>query len=151
MIGMEQEQLIVMAENAAIHAGIDPVLVCCVCEQESSWNPRATRFEAAFKERYVDPQGRSEPEATQRATSWGLMQVMGEVARELGYVGPLMALLDPLTGLSWGCRKLFTCLTAAHGNNMAALLRYNGGSAPEYASKVLSRASRYRNTVRGTL
>jgi soluble lytic murein transglycosylase-like protein len=39
-------------------------------------------------------------------TSWGLMQVMGAVARELGFHGHFAGLCDPLEGLHYGCRLL---------------------------------------------
>lgn len=39
-------------------------------------------------------------------TSWGSMQVMGAVARELGFEDPFPALCDPLIGLTYGCHHL---------------------------------------------
>ena len=39
-------------------------------------------------------------------TSWGLMQVMGAVARGQGFKGHFPALCDPLEGLHAGCRHL---------------------------------------------
>lgn len=38
--------------------------------------------------------------------SWGLMQVMGAVAREHGFGDDFPLLCDPLTGLRWGCKHL---------------------------------------------
>lgn len=39
-------------------------------------------------------------------TSWGLMQVMGAVARELGFKGHFAGLCNPLEGLHFGCKHL---------------------------------------------
>ena len=46
-------------------------------------------------------------EAYARGFSWGLMQVMGQVAREMGFDGTfLSALCDPEQGLAIGCKLL---------------------------------------------
>ncbi|WP_111745582.1 lytic transglycosylase domain-containing protein [Salinisphaera orenii] len=39
-------------------------------------------------------------------TSWGLMQIMGAVAREHGLKGPIPGLCDAQTGIEYGCRHL---------------------------------------------
>lgn len=39
-------------------------------------------------------------------TSWGLMQVMGAVAREFGFKGHFPGLCSPLEGLHYGCKLL---------------------------------------------
>jgi len=39
-------------------------------------------------------------------TSWGLMQIMGAVARERGFRGWLTELCDPQANLEWGCKHL---------------------------------------------
>ena len=83
-------QLIVLARKAAAAQSLDPALVCAVVEQESAWNPWAMRYEPLFFAKYVaslytnNKIGASE--AYGRGFSWGLMQVMGQVARETGYL-----------------------------------------------------------------
>jgi soluble lytic murein transglycosylase-like protein len=83
---MPPSTLIALAHTAAAAHALDPALVCAICEQESAWDPFALRYEPAFFDRYVAPQlaaGKiSVTEAHARAFSWGLMQVMGQVARE---------------------------------------------------------------------
>lgn len=79
--------------------------------------------------------------------SWGLMQVMGAVAREMGFRGPFLTqLVEPVLNLDFGCRKLAGELKWAHGNVPQALAAYNGGRRgnetppyrnQEYADKVL--------------
>src|SRR5712692_9451618 len=84
-------------------------------------------------------------EAAARALSWGLMQVMGQVAREAGFAGASLAeLCDPAAGLEVGCRVLAHKLAAAEGNVTRALLLWNGGGNPAYPQQVLDRAKKYR-------
>lgn len=137
--------LIQLARQAALAHQLPGDLVCAVCERESSWNPNATRFEPAFQKHYVDKLHLPPTEAKQRATSYGLMQLLGEVARELGYKGDIPALCDPATGLEWGCRHLANKLREAHGDMHAALQRWNGGGNPNYAQEVEAMIPRYES------
>jgi soluble lytic murein transglycosylase-like protein len=137
---------------AATH-NIDPSLVGAICWQESRGDPWAFRYEDAFYKRYlqgrrvehllgvVPPTGICSlaTELRARAMSWGLMQVMGETARELGYDGAFLSeLLIPHVGIEYGCRKLRKCLDGANLDTRAALLRYNGGGNKRYDDQVLS-------------
>jgi len=128
----------------AVKYGLDPAIVAAVCEQESGWNPWAMRFEPAFYPRYSVPMAlKHETEAYARATSFGLMQVMGEVARELGFVGRyLTQLCDPAMGIEYGCKKLQKCFSV-HGDADTSLLAYNGGGNPRYGEQVLARVPQY--------
>lgn len=148
---MSQDELIAAAKAAAARRGIDPALVCAVCEQESGWNPWAIRYEPAFYARYIEPMvlaGRitNATEAQARAFSWGLMQVMGEVAREHGYAGHMAALCDPATGLEIGCLHLASKLVGASGDVRRALLAWNGGADGAYPDEVLARMGKYQTT-----
>lgn len=106
--------LIVLARAAAAQHSLDPALVCAVVEQESSWDAHAMRYEPAFRARYVTPLGLPPTEEIARSISWGLMQVMGQVAREHGFCGKfLSALCDPATGLDIGCAALAAKLASA--------------------------------------
>src|SRR5579872_2981226 len=120
-------ETIALARRIASQHGLEPALVCAVIEQESAWNPWAVRYEPGFLSRYVAPlytAGKlSATEAYTRAMSWGLMQVMGQVARESGFGEPCLAeLCDPVTGVEWGCRLLAVRLARAHGDVASALL-----------------------------
>lgn len=140
-----------LAIAAAQAHGLDPVLVQAVAEQESNWNPWAIRYEPAFLARYETPLKLSPTESTARSISWGLMQIMGEVAREHGYAGNLAQLCDPATGLEYGCRKLKECVIranqGAHADDYdpvyAALEYWNGGSNPDYGKQVQARMPKY--------
>jgi soluble lytic murein transglycosylase-like protein len=83
-------------------------------------------------------------EAQTRAISFGLMQVMGQVAREHGFQGRFLSqLCDPDVGVDLGCHKLHECFAAHEGDPEAALLAYNGGGNSEYGKQVLARVTRY--------
>jgi soluble lytic murein transglycosylase-like protein len=133
---------VALATKWATKYGLDPLIVAAVCEQESGWEPGAVRFEPAFLRRYIAPLNLDMFESFNRATSWGLCQVMGQVAIELGFRGDLTALRDPDTGLDYGCRKLQKCF-AVHGEPETSLLAYNGGGNQLYPKQVLARVSHY--------
>jgi soluble lytic murein transglycosylase-like protein len=140
--------LITLARATAAAHALDPALVCAVAEQESSWIPWAIRYEPGFLARYVAPlftAGKiSATEAYARAFSWGLMQVMGQVAREHGFAGASLAeLCDPAVGLEYGCRVLTAKLAQAEGNVERALLLWNGAANIHYAQEVQARLERY--------
>lgn len=145
MAVISKDQLIILARGHARAAQIDPVLVCAVIEQESSWNPWAMRFEPMFLSHYVKPRVPEAPTTGEiaRATSWGLMQIMGQVAYEVGFNGHFFSeLCDPEVGLLWGCQKLAKCI-AARSDQRSALLMWNGGGNSSYPDQVLARMRNY--------
>jgi soluble lytic murein transglycosylase-like protein len=139
---ISNQALVEQAKEFARSFNLDPALVCAVIEQESGWDVHALRYEDGFFSRYIVPLGLPSTEARARAFSWGLMQIMGQTARELGFKGAMPQLCDPFFGISYGCRKLATCLKAV-GSEHDALVRYNGGSNPAYADQVLARVPKY--------
>lgn len=143
--------MVSLAKAAAPSFNIDPFLLCALIEQESAWQPTATRYEPAFFVRYIEPLIHSGElsdmqEARDRATSWGLMQVLLQTAREMGFTGPAIALTDPETGIVWGCRKLQKCFARVNNDTHVALLHYNGGSNLSYPFQVMARVNFYKNT-----
>jgi soluble lytic murein transglycosylase-like protein len=141
-------QLVVLARRIAAAHSLDPALVCAVVEQESAWNPWAMRYEPAFFTKYVAPlytnNKVSATEAYARGFSWGLMQVMGQVARENGFTEPfLSALCDPSEALEMGCTVLRKKLSAKGGDLTAGLLAWNGGANSAYPMQVLARRTHY--------
>ena len=154
MFSSVPSQLVALARKAASTQSLDPALVCAVVEQESGWNTWAIRYEPAFFSKYVAPlytnNKVSATEAYARGFSWGLMQVMGQVAREAGFDAPfLSALCDPEQGLAVGCRVLrrkFDAMSGPPGQApdvTRALLAWNGGANPNYAAQVLARRPHY--------
>ncbi len=85
---MAPPQLVALARKAAAAQSLDPALVCAIVEQESSWNTWAMRYEPAFFAKYVaglyTNNKITASEAYARGFSWGLMQVMGQVALRHG-------------------------------------------------------------------
>lgn len=154
----DQLALVSIACDAAVRHGITRGVVCAVCEEESgnrdnvlpnvfeSWNQWAVRFESGFEERYIKPKVPNIPttEELTLAISFGLMQIMGQTAREFGYTDRyLTGLCDPATGVEYGCRKLRHCLDRARGDVRSALLFYNGGGDTNYPLRVMPRISKY--------
>lgn len=138
-------ELIVVAKRVAVARGLDPALVCAICEQESAWDQWAIRWEPAFYAKYIAPLNLdNQTEATTRAISWGLMQVMGQTAVEHGYKGFLSQLCDPEIGIQIGCKVLAAKIARAGGDVRKGVLAYNGGSRPAYVDEVFSRMSRYK-------
>jgi soluble lytic murein transglycosylase-like protein len=137
-----------MAQKIAQSHELDPALVCAVIEQESAWNPWAMRYEPAFFAKYVASlytnNKVSATEAYARGISWGLMQVMGQVARENGFTDRFLSgLCDPATGIDFGCRVLRKKLDSAKGDTAQGLLAWNGGGNPNYPVEVLARRATY--------
>lgn len=86
----------------------------------------------------------SDTEEYTRAISWGLMQVMGEVAREFGFNGKFLSeLCQPGTNLDIGCKIFKHKLDKANGDTHKALLLWNGGARQEYADEVLARVNKF--------
>lgn len=106
-------------------------IVLAMCRKESSLNPWATRYEPDY--RYLWDNERNRPYNVRAAdmsldrapddfagvagatphtewiaqqTSYGLMQPMGALARELGFKGYLSQLFNPVENVAIGCRHL---------------------------------------------
>jgi Transglycosylase SLT domain len=107
-------ELIALACTIAQRHVLDPALVCAIIEQESAWDAHAIRYEPAFRTRYVAPLGLPPTEEIARSISWGLMQVMGQVAREHSFGSKfLAALCDPAAGIEVGCAVLASKLAGS--------------------------------------
>lgn len=167
---MTQSDLEQLADNAAVVAGLDPALVKAIIEQESSWESWAWNPEPRYRFlmnvrlwipfRSLTPEERAseipppdfpvlmgdrDQEWWGQQASWGLMQIIGGVARECGFKGPyLPELLNPEINLRFGCRHLIKKLKAAGQDVIKALLAWNGGGNPNYPQEVVARMSHYR-------
>jgi soluble lytic murein transglycosylase-like protein len=130
--------------TAADKYRLDYSLVLAICEVESGFDQWATRVEPAWKYLYFPRECSSklgitiETETLHQCTSWGLMQVMGSVARELGYQEQLPRLCIPEYGLEYGCRKLRKQMDR-YGMESDAVAAYNAGSV------IMTTAGMYRN------
>lgn len=107
-------------------------LVAAICYVESAFNSNAIRFEPGWRW-FLSPKTWSRrvktTERTERvgqAISWGLMQVMGTVARERGFKGAFPELCRPEIGLEYGCRHLVWNIQR-WGLTWDAIMAYNAG------------------------
>ena len=119
-------------DQAAKLYGFNSKLVYAICIKESSMDTWAMRFEPGWRwwlnpgtwAKRVRVTTRTEEIAQQ--CSWGLMQVMGTVARERGHVGDLPQLCNPKIGLEIGCAHL-KYLFARYSDVKHVLSAYNTG------------------------
>jgi len=141
-------------EQVALQYGLNSALVEAIVLTESGGDPWAMRYEPGYRwmvnartrqpfrsmsslEAHAAtapadfpsmPHLSSDTEWTQQRTSWGLMQVMGALARELGSRDRFLSTLcDPLVGLRYGCRHLASLLAWSKGDRERAIRAYNGG------------------------
>lgn len=138
---------------------LPPGVLQAMAWQESKMDPEAQRYEPGFYARYIQDRPKDDlgghwpspglmPEAEERAaraTSYGLLQVMGQVARELGFVGISLhfALCDPETGVKFGAQH-FSNKLKRYKDLGAALSAYNAGSpiasnVSSYVDPILAR------------
>ncbi len=69
------------------------------------------------------------PRARGRAGEIGLMQLMPQTARLIGYRGSLRDLFDPRTNIKYGMKYLAKAYQLAKGSICGTAMRYNGGLA----------------------
>jgi soluble lytic murein transglycosylase-like protein len=107
-------------------------LIIAIAEQESNYETGACRYEP-FWSYLEDPKKWADSlhitlstETHLQCFSWGLMQIMGSVARELGFSGYLHELAQPELGLAYGCMKLKQ-LKEHYGNELDVIAAYNQG------------------------
>lgn len=130
---MTAQDVLEFAESVAAKYSIDPNLITAFCMIESSANAYAVRYEPAYKyllnpADYAKSLGLSlATETVLQMMSWGPMQIMGGVARELGFNGPLTQLTDPELALNLSC-KHYLKFFAKYGSMQDAVSAYNQGS-----------------------
>ena len=132
---MDNTELTTLITSAASRRSLPWELVYAICQVESSLNPSAIRHEPRYRWLVGDNETMSPTERQDQMTSWGLMQVMGAVARELGHTGPLSDLLDPPTGLFYGCLHLRR-FRAKYDIWPDVIAAYNAGSPRRVAGQI---------------
>lgn len=158
-------------DEAAVAAELDPAFVRAIVAVESAGNPYAWRPEPRYRflwdvrthrpfrtltddelSRAAAPAdfsaraGSRDQEWTAQRASWGLMQIMGAVAREHGFDGLYLTVLtDPEVNLRIGCAYLRLLLRWADGDHGKAAGAYNAGkggwrsiAGQAYAAKVMA-------------
>ena len=115
-------------EAIAQQFSLDPDLLHAQVLVESGAKTHAYRFEPGFWHRYMMNKPEWDGANPERVSaSYGLLQIMYPVARELGYRDIPEHLFAPVTGLHWGAKKLQTLKDWAQGDMERALAAYNGG------------------------
>lgn len=135
---------------------LDEKIVAAIVYQESKGNPFAIREERGFFNQYLAAKTSRtlsgfvppphicsfDTEIRSRSYSWGLMQVMGESARFLGFKGNYLSELVRIdVNLRYGCQYLKYLLDLKNGNYREAIAAYNGAknsNATGYDEKILS-------------
>lgn len=151
--------VLAMVAAAADAHGLDRWLLVAQVERESSGIVGAFRFERAY--RWFFPAGVIPADRDERLfqmTSWGLLQIMGATAREMGFTAPAQPWPksplrdDPATALDLGCRYLVKQLARCGGVMRDALSAYNAGHpTPDnfgaYVEPILERADALREAA----
>lgn len=133
--------------------GLDPALVASIIEQESGGNTWAMRYEPNWKYMFGNPvKARGgcslDTEVMQQKTSFGLMQVMGAVARERGLTDPFLSCLcDPEVGVRVGCEHLAR-MRSRWPDRKDYVSAYNSGKPgpknyDSYVAPILARVAEY--------
>lgn len=164
-------------QRHAVRHGLSPLLIAAIVQVESggdpfAWNPEP-RYRWVWDVRRNTPfrgltpgesasstppgdfftlAGDRDQEWWGQRASWGLMQLMGAVAREHGFRGPyLTQLVDVDINLDLGCRHLAKLIRRADGNEDLATGMYNAGAGGAdslagrvYREKVLKVLTRER-------
>lgn len=139
--------------------GLRREIISGIVDVESRRDPWAFRFEPGFFNRHLRGKKRDQlvgyvpdgvptfdSELVARASSWGLMQIMGDRGRTEGFTGPYLSqLLVPDINVQIGCsflRRLYERATAPSDAEKyrSALLRYNGGADRSYPERVFAAA-----------
>lgn len=122
-----------LVSDAATEYGLDPNLIGAIIGNESGGNCYAIRYEPQYrfrKEPYKFARYNGITEATEdilQQCSFGLMQVMGEKAREMGHTRNLLELTEPETGIEYGCKFLYH-LSQRMNKLEEVISSYNAGS-----------------------
>jgi soluble lytic murein transglycosylase-like protein len=120
---------------------VNPRMALAIVYQESAGDTYAARVEEDLVLRWVFPAMNAKKhritmttEITFQKTSWGLMQVLGVVARELGYDEQLPKLTVPNVGLRWGIKNIAK-LQGRYLQYTDIIAAYNAGSPKKVEGK----------------
>jgi soluble lytic murein transglycosylase-like protein len=139
-------------ETVAREFSVEPDILAAIILQESSGRFDACRLENGFYRKYLEQKEESElvgyipgrltllEEKLLRSISYGLMQLMGNTAREMGFTSDdWQDLFDPMINIRLGAKYFSKLLKSEDGDTRKALLRWNGGGDPYYPERVFKR------------
>ncbi len=131
---LDKVEIQALAAKKAEEHGHEVSLILAIIQKESLYDTFAFRYEPKFSytymvHSYANLNGISQmSEQVAQCTSWGLMQVMGAVARELQFKENLTMLTLPEIGLHYGCLKLARLKDKYKGSVPDAISAYNQGN-----------------------
>jgi len=156
------DDLLALVDRYSAQFSLDKNLVKAICKTESGWISYRTKYEKNWNYLYL-PLRYSQAlgidlatECMMQSCSWGLMQIMGSVAREQGLDDYIPKLCLPEVGLLYGCKKL-AILSNKFKNMSDTVSAYNQGGAyrvsdskseyknQAYVATVLSNYALYKN------
>lgn len=122
---------------------LDSDLIRAIVLVESGGNPFTVRYEPAWKYLYFAREFAEKLNITYptevflQSTSWGYMQVMGSVCRELSFTDMITKLATPEIGMDYGCKKLAQ-VKGKYENETDIISAYNAGSPKKTAGGMYS-------------
>jgi soluble lytic murein transglycosylase-like protein len=147
-------------ESAGMQYALPAPLIAAVIQEESRFEIFATRHEPRYmRNKYVRRAAvrfsqrlhglpSAATELADRSRSIGLMQVMGETAREQGFDARYLAgLYLPANAIAQGAKLLRALIDRYHGDTLSAISAYNQGSARRNAGVFLNARYVYRVCV----
>ena len=160
---LENAALMGLIVSTARGVQAPPELVLGIIEAESGGDPHAIKINSTYPYTMMQakrPAGCSvDMERMCQKTAWGLMQVMGATARELGFDGWLSELVDPETNIRLGVKFLGRKMSQYFERDgiEGVVAAYNGGAPrrrPDgkfvnqgYVDKVMEAAKRFEAVV----
>jgi soluble lytic murein transglycosylase-like protein len=143
-------------ESSAAKYALPASLIAAVIQEESRFEEFATRHEARYmRSRRVRSAAAAwsrahglpsaATELADRSRSFGLMQVMGETAREQGFAARYLAeMYLPRNSIDHGAKLLRTLLERYHNDTLSAISAYNQGSVRRQAGVFVNARYVYR-------
>jgi soluble lytic murein transglycosylase-like protein len=154
---MDRQLLESLVDTIAVSEKVDPLLLRAIVQVESSWNPKAIRFEPHYRYTYFPNNYdwrlgiSNDTETALQKFSWGLPQVMGAVMREYGFSRNLIECLDdPGIALQYGAKHLRR-LHEKHGYEPDVVSSYNQGSPRKQKSGAMYENQQYVDKVYAVL
>ena len=142
---MEHQAWIEMITEKSRQADLPPEMILAIIETESDGNPYAATYHANYS--WINMQTKRpaachpNTESVLQRTAWGLMQIMGATARDMGFDEWLTELTIPVVNIAIGMKYLAGLserYLESHGID-GVIAAYNAGSPKKTAD------GKYRN------
>ena len=144
---MEHQTWIEMITEKSRQADLPPEMILAIIDTESDGNPYAATYHANYSwinmqtKRCYAADCHPNTESVLQRTAWGLMQIMGATARNIGFEGWLTELTIPVINIAIGMKYLAGLserYLESHGID-GVIAAYNAGSPKKTAD------GKYRN------